>query len=139
MDVFRVSNDPNELDVELVHRFLSEESHWARGVSLDLVLKSLRHSLCFGGFLGSSQVAFGRVVTDYSHVAYVMDVFVLPAHRGRGYSKALMRAMLAHPDLEGVTFLLRTSNAAGLYTGLGFSALPNPEKYMRYSPHDQSL
>jgi GNAT superfamily N-acetyltransferase len=139
MDDFRVSTDSAELDVELIHRFLSEESHWARGVAVELVRKSLRHSMCFGGFLGSSQIAFARVVTDYSHFAYVMDVFVLPAHRGNGYSKQLMQAMLAHPELHGVTFLLRTANAHGLYMQLGFAQLANPEKYLRYSPLDQSL
>jgi GNAT superfamily N-acetyltransferase len=139
MDTFRISTDLTELDIALIHRFLSEESHWAKGVTVELVRKSLSHSLCFGGFVGASQVAFARVVTDYSRLAYVMDVFVAATHRGNGYSKALMRAMLAHPELEGVTFLLRTSNAHGLYTQLGFTALPNPDKYLRYSPYDQSL
>jgi GNAT superfamily N-acetyltransferase len=139
MNVLRISTDFAELDVALIHRFLSEESHWARGVSMEMVRKSLSHSLCFGGFVGTSQVAFGRVVTDYSRLAYVMDVFVVTAHRGLGYSKALMRAMLAHPELQGVTFLLRTSSAQGLYTQLGFTTLPNPDKYLRYSPSDQSL
>jgi GNAT superfamily N-acetyltransferase len=139
MHVFRISTDATELDVELIHRFLSEDSHWARGVSIELVRKSMSHSLCFGGFVGAAQVAFGRVVTDYSHLAYVMDVFVLPAHRGNGYSKALVRAMLKHPQLRGVTFLLRTSHAQGLYTQLGFTALASPENYLRYSPRDQSL
>lgn len=134
MGVFRISTDSTELDIPLIHRFLSEESHWARGVSIELVRKSLSHSLCFGGFVGTSQVAFGRVVTDYSHLAYVMDVFVVQAHRGLGYSTALMQAMLAHPELQGVTFLLRTSSAQGLYTRLGFTTLPNPERYLRYSP-----
>jgi GNAT superfamily N-acetyltransferase len=68
-----------------------------------------------------------------------MDVFVVQAHRGLGYSRALMQAMLAHPELQGVTFLLRTSSAQGLYTRLGFTTLPNPERYLRYSPDDQPL
>jgi GNAT superfamily N-acetyltransferase len=139
MDDFRISTDPAELDVALIHRFLSEQSHWAKGVSLERVRTSLRHSLCFAGFLGASQVAFARAVTDYAHLAYVMDVFVLPAHRGNGYSKALMQAMLAHPALQGVTFLLRAAHAQSLYTSLGFSALPSPENYLRYSPSGQSL
>lgn len=106
---------------------------------MELVRKSLNHSLCFGGFVDTSQVAFGRVVTDYSRLAYVMDVFVVPVHRGLGYSKAIMQAMLAHPELQGVTFLLRTSSAQGLYSKLGFTALLNPDRYLRYSQHDQSL
>jgi ribosomal protein S18 acetylase RimI-like enzyme len=134
MDTFRISDDSGKLDVDLIHRFLSEESHWARGVSLEAVHTSIRHSLCFGGFLGSSQVAFGRVVTDYTRFGYVLDVFVLPEHRGRGFSKMLMKAMLSHPKLEGVALLLRSSTAQGLYTKLGFTALSSPENYLRFSP-----
>jgi GNAT superfamily N-acetyltransferase len=51
-------------------------------------------------------------------------VFVLPEYRGRGISKALMRTILAHPDLQNLrVLLLRTRDAHGLYAQFGFKPL----------------
>jgi GNAT superfamily N-acetyltransferase len=70
-----------------------------------------------------------RVVTDRALFAYLADIFVVPEFRGRGISKALMRAILGHPDLAGVTMmLLRTRDAHGLHQQFGFAAMPNPEE-----------
>ena len=136
MAELRITTDPSALDVGLIHRFLSEESTWAKGVSLDLVERALAGSLCFAGFLGRDQVAFARVISDYATFANLVDVFVLPEHRGKGYSKALMRAVLAHPDLQGLRrFTLATSDAHGLYRQFGFTAPLKPDSFMeRYFP-----
>jgi GNAT superfamily N-acetyltransferase len=131
-----VSTDPAELDVALIHRFLAEQSTWAKGIPRATVERSLANSLCFGGFVGSSQVAFARVISDFATFAYLVDVFVLAEQRGRGYSRALMDAVVAHPDLQGLRrFTLATSTAAGLYEKYGFTPLSRPESFMeRYIP-----
>ena len=132
----RVSTDPDELDVALIHRFLSTRSTWARAIPRDLVERAIAHSLCFGGYLGREQVAFARVVTDYATYGNLVDVFVLPEHRGRGHAKALMRAVMAHPDLQGLRrFTLNTVDAPGLYAGFGFAAPTRPQTAMEiYRP-----
>lgn len=136
MPELRITTDRAELDVALIHRFLSQESTWAKGIPLATVQRSLETSLCFGGFLGREQVAFARVISDYATFANLVDVFVLPAHRGQGYSKAMMRAVLAHPDLQGLRrFTLATFDAHGLYRQFGFTAPARPETFMeRYHP-----
>ncbi len=136
MHELRITTDRAELDVEAIHRFLSEQSTWARGIPLATVRRSLEASLCFGGFLGREQVAFARVISDFATFANLVDVFVLPAHRGKGYSKAMMRAVLAHPDLQGLRrFTLATSDAHGLYRQFGFTPVAKPQSYMeRYFP-----
>lgn len=136
MTELRITTDRAELDVPLIHRFLSQESAWAKGIPLATVRRSLEGSLCFGGFLGREQVAFARVISDYATFANLVDVFVLPAHRGKGYSKALMRAVLAHPDLQGLRrFTLATFDAHGLYRQFGFTEPANPQSFMeRYFP-----
>ena len=136
MPELRITTDRAELDVALIHRFLSQESTWAKGIPLATVQRSLEASLCFGGFLGREQVAFARVISDYATFANLVDVFVLPAHRGKGYSKALMRAVLAHPDLQGLRrFTLATFDAHGLYRQFGFTEPANPQSFMeRYFP-----
>lgn len=136
MNQLRITTEPSELDIQLVHRFLSEQSSWAKGISLDLVQRSIDNSLCFGGFVGSEQIAFARVVSDYSTFANLVDVFVLPEHRGNGYSKALLDAVFAHPQLQGLRrFTLATGDAHGLYAQYGFTAPLFPQSLMeRYYP-----
>jgi len=126
-----ITTEPAELDIALIHRFLSEESAWARGIPLATVEESIRHSLNFGLFAGAAQVAYARVVTDYATFAYLVDVFVLAEHRGKGYSAELMAAVMAHPRLQGLRrFLLATSTAHGLYARFGFTAPAKPQALM---------
>lgn len=136
MESLRITSDPAELDLPLIHDFLSAHTYWARGIPLELVRRSIRHSLCFGGFLETSQVAFARVISDYATFANLVDVFVLPEHRGKGFGKALMDAVFAHPQLQGLRrFTLATGDAHGLYAQYGFTAPRHPQSLMeRYFP-----
>lgn len=137
MESFRITTETAKLNVPLIHRFLSEQTYWAKSIPFALVQRAIDHSLCFGGFLGESQVAFARVISDYTTFANLVDVFVLPEHRGNGYSKALMDAVFAHPQLQGLRrFTLATGDAHGLYAQYGFTAPLYPQTLMeRYFPH----
>lgn len=131
MATFAVSDDRERLDIELIHRFLSEQSTWAIGIPRELVERSIANSLCFGGYLDGSQVAFARVITDGATFAYLVDVFVLPEHRGQGYSLRMMDAVMAHPSLQGLRrFMLATSTAAPLYERYGFAPPAKPQALM---------
>jgi GNAT superfamily N-acetyltransferase len=136
MQSFRVSTERGELDLDLIHAFLSTQSTWARGISRELVERSIEHSLCFGGYLQDRQIAFARVICDNATFANLVDVFVLPGHRGHGYSKRLMHAVLSHPSLQGLRrFTLATGDAHALYAQFGFTAPAMPESLMeRYFP-----
>ena len=131
MSTLHISTDPDRLDVDLIHRYLSEDSYWAKGIPRATVERSLANSLCFGGYMAGEQIAFARVVSDYATFAYLADVFVLDTHRGRGYSKALMQAVMAHPQLQGLRrFMLATADAHTLYQSFGFSAPAKPQNLM---------
>jgi GNAT superfamily N-acetyltransferase len=131
-----ISTDPERLDLPLIHRFLSEQSTWAQGIPYAVVEKAIRNSLCFGAYENGAQVGFARVVTDHACFAYLADVFVVDSHRGRGISRLLVEAVLAHPDLQQLRrFNLATSTAAGLYAKYGWKPLSNPEIHLeRYRP-----
>jgi len=136
MEKLRITTETAELDLPLIHRFLSEQTYWAKAIPFAVVERAVAHSLCFGGFLGTRQIAFARVISDYATFANLVDVFVLPAHRGKGYSKALMNAVFAHPQLQGLRrFTLATGDAHGLYARFGFTAPAHPGTLMeRYVP-----
>ena len=83
---YEVSTDVDRLNVAMIHEFLSR-SYWAQDIPLSVVEKSIRHSLCFGVYCEGQQIAFARVITDFATFGYLADVFVVPAHRGRGVSR----------------------------------------------------
>lgn len=136
MSAFEIDTDRARLDRAMMHRWLGEESYWARGIPREVLDRAIDHSLCFGAYVDGAQVGFARLVTDRATFAYLADVFVLPEHRGRGYSQRLMDAILAHPDLQGLRrMLLATSDAHGLYAKNGFASLAKPATFMeRYRP-----
>ena len=82
-DDYLISTDPAKLDLEAIHAALST-AYWSTDISKAVVEKALAHSLCFGLYQGQQQVGLSRVVTDYATYAYLCDVYVLEAHRGKG-------------------------------------------------------
>ncbi|EGD07468.1 GNAT family N-acetyltransferase [Xanthomonas vesicatoria] len=138
MTALRISTDKQELDLRVIHRFLSEQAYWCLGIPLDTVQRAIAGSLCFGGYVaGAGQVAFARAITDGATFAYLADVFVLDAYRGRGYSKQLVAAIMAHPQLQGLRrFMLATSDAHALYAQYGFAVPTRPHLLMEIAHHD---
>jgi len=136
-EALRISTNRDDLDVALIHDFLSNHSNWAKGIDLARVRKSIANSLCFGGFVGREQVAFARVISDYATFANLVDVFVVPAHRGRGYGAQLLQTVVEHPELQGLRrFTLATADAHGLYERFGFALPTRPANMMEiYVPN----
>ncbi|MGK6354103.1 GNAT family N-acetyltransferase [Sphingomonas sp. DT-207] len=132
---YRLSFDPAELDVELIHAFLSG-SYWAQGIPRHIVERSIAHSLCVGAYGkdeegADEQIGFARVITDRATFAYLADVFVLPAHRGRGVARQMIEALHAHPELQGLRrWALFTRDMQPLYARLGWEPYPAPQRLM---------
>lgn len=119
------------MNVAFIHAFLTR-SYWAEDIPLATVQKAVEGSLCFGVFKEEEQVGFARVITDSATFAYLADVFVIEAHRGKGLSKMLMQAVLDHPQLQGLRrILLATRDAHNLYRQFHFQTIPNPEAWMQ--------
>jgi GNAT superfamily N-acetyltransferase len=132
----RISTDRGDVDLDVVHGFLSRDAYWCPGIPRAVVERALANSLCFSALRDGRQVGFARVVSDFATFAYLADVFVLPEFRGQGVSKALMQAVFAHPQLQHLRrFMLATADAHGLYAQYGFTAVARPERLMeRYRP-----
>lgn len=126
-----ISDEKSSIHIDFVHHYLSEESYWAKGIPRELVIKSIEHSLCFSVFLHEQQIGFARVISDQATFAYLCDVFIDEAFRGKGYSKQLMHFIMNYPALQTVrVFALGTLDAHGLYAQFGFLPLATPERRM---------
>ena|SRR5688500_4859046 len=128
---YTISTNNEQLDLAIIHTFISNQSYWGRGRRADTVQRALDHSLNFGVFENKRQIGFARVVTDFATFAWVADVFILEEHRGKGLAKWLMEAILSHPDLQGFRrWVLATKDAHELYRRFGFKELRRPERWM---------
>ena len=123
-DEFCISTDKSKLDLKMVHRFLSEESYWSKNIPFEKVEKAAANSLTFGVYDGPVQIGYARVVSDYTSVAYLGDVFILPAYRGKGLSKWLLKIIMNCPELQGLRrWILLTADAHGLYKQFGWTEI----------------
>jgi N-acetylglutamate synthase-like GNAT family acetyltransferase len=129
-DDYRILTDPQHFDLDAIHAYLTR-SYWAEGIPRQLVERAIAGSMGFGLFHGKEQVGFARVITDRATFAYLCDVYVLEAHRGKGLSKWLVEVVQSHPELQGLRrFILATRDAHGLYAQYGFTPLARPETFM---------
>jgi GNAT superfamily N-acetyltransferase len=130
-DGFCISTDHAKLDLKAIHHFLSTASYWSRNIPFEKVAKAAAHSLNFGLYYQDKQIGYARIISDYTSIAYLGDVYVLEEFRGKGLSKWLMQTIKTHPQLQGLRrWILATKDAHGLYKQFGFTALAGPERWM---------
>ncbi|MEO8404693.1 MAG: GNAT family N-acetyltransferase [Chitinophagaceae bacterium] len=133
---FTLSTDKSILDIPFIHQYLTR-SYWAEDIPVETVKKSIDGSLCFGMYHGDQQIGFARVITDGAVFAYLADVFIDEAWRGRGLSKWLMKVIMSHESVQGLRrFMLATRDAHGLYKQFGFSALTFTDRWMQVHKPD---
>jgi ribosomal protein S18 acetylase RimI-like enzyme len=112
-------------------------THWGAWLNDTQIMVAVDHSIVFGLYLNHGRVAlpvgFARVVTDRAIFSHITDVYVDTEHRNNGYGSALMRAVLAHPDIGRTICILATRDAQGFYGKFGFAAVT--ESVMKRSPN----
>jgi GNAT superfamily N-acetyltransferase len=127
---YLISTDKRLLDLSVIHDFLAR-SYWAAGIPLEVVERSIAHSLAFGLYEEKRQIGFARVITDHATFAYLADVFILEDFRGRGLGEWLIETVMSHAELQGLRrWMLVTRDAQGLYRKSGFVDLKNPASIM---------
>ena len=134
-DGYEISTDPARLDGELVHRWLSQDAYWAQGRPRDKHDLAVANSLNFGAYDSATgaQVGYARAVTDCATFAWLCDVYIDPAARGKGLGTALATAVrdyLAPCGLRRI--MLATADAHGVYAKVGFAPLADQAKWMAF-------
>ncbi|KUN76878.1 GNAT family N-acetyltransferase [Streptomyces griseoruber] len=130
---YEISADPARIDAGRVHRWLSTDAYWALGRERERQDRAIAASLNFGVYDSASgeQVAYARVVTDLATFAWLCDVYVDPAVRGKGIGTSLVAAVRDHLLPHGLRrILLATHDAHGVYEKVGFEALEEPDRWM---------
>jgi GNAT superfamily N-acetyltransferase len=118
---FELDDDLERIDVAAVHRYLAEESYWARGrayVDVEALVREAARVV--GVYDGPRQVGFCRAARCAPGLYYLADVYVLEEFRGRGLGAALVREMVERGPLAGRKWLLHTEDAHPLYRRFGF-------------------
>lgn len=131
---FLISDDKERLQIERIFALL-QTSYWANERSKETIQKTIENSLCFGIYFEKEQIGFARCVSDYATTFLLMDVIIDNRFRGKGLGKALVRTVISHEKLRGLSGMLATRDAHGLYAQYGF-APADPNYYMK-RPADQ--
>jgi GNAT superfamily N-acetyltransferase len=123
---FTISTDRSRLQIDRIHKFLSEESYWAKERTREQTETAIKNSLPFGVYRKGNQIGFARIVTDYATFAYLGDVYILEEFRGQGLSKWLLETIINHPDLQNFRrWILATKDAHALYERWMEKTAPN--------------
>ena len=131
---YTITTDKSLMKVNDIHKWLSEESYWAKNVAFETFKMAFDHSFCIGAIIDGMQIGFGRLITDYATFGYLADVYVEEPYRGQGISKKMMEIILAPDWVKGMRAIrLATSDAHGLYKQFGFTESKHPERLMELS------
>jgi GNAT superfamily N-acetyltransferase len=126
------TTDKALIPVAAVHKWISEQSYWAKNIPFDVLQRSFDNSYTMGILKDDELVGFGRFVTDYATFAYLADVYVTEPHRGQGLSKKMMELLLGLDWVQGLRgIMLGTRDAQGLYAQFGFVNPEFPERIMQ--------
>ncbi len=119
-----ISDDRARIDSDVVHAFL-RGAYWAgEHLPREIVERAVENSLNFGIYRGDEQVGGARAITDYATFAYVADVFVLEAHRGKRLGVWLLECVDEHPRLQNLRrWMLGTRDAHTLYEKSGWTRM----------------
>ena len=135
-----VKTGRENMDVEVIHKYLSQDSYWAKGISYELVENSLINSFCVGAFIDEKQIGFARLITDYSTFAYLADVFVLPEFQGNRVAKQMLSHIFEQGFIKRLRrIMLMTRDAHGLYRQFQFKDPKNPAGVMEIANPDPYL
>lgn len=136
-DDFTLSTERQRLDLDWIHMQLSERSYWAKGQPREKTMRAIAGSLPFGLYHHAShqttQIGFGRLITDYTRFGWLCDVMIDENWRGHGLGSWLASCVREHKELQTVhRWMLSTNDAHQVYQRLGWRVVQEPHKLMEF-------
>jgi len=128
---YTINTDKSLVSVDRVKEFLSD-SYWASDRSKELIEKTILNSFCYGVYHAEELVGFARVVSDYSTMVWICDVYIDKNHWGKGLGKKLIACIIETPEFKNIWGYLVTRDAHGLYEQFGFEKVES--KFMTRKP-----
>lgn len=122
MKKFRITEDKTAHSVNVIKNFLNKLSYWWKNRTEEQIVCSIENSLCFSMYIDNEQIGFARVVTDYTTMYYLADVFIIPGFQKKGYGRELIEHVMNHPGLKNLLGFLLTQTAHSFYKQFGFSS-----------------
>lgn len=117
-----LDDDPARIDRDTVWQFLSTKAYWARWRQRsDFEAQFGSAWRVVAAYDGPATVGFARAISDGVAFAYLADVYVDPAVRGRGVGVELVRFMIEDGPGRAFRWTLNTGDAHGLYAKFGFA------------------
>ena len=128
---YLVTTDKTQLQPDTIHKWLSEKAYWCKNIPYNIVKSAFDNSYTIGALIDNKQIAYARLITDYTTFAYLADVYVEEAHRGNGISKKMMDILMALDWMKGLRkIMLGTLDAHELYRKYGFTESKYPDRIM---------
>ncbi|WP_092626948.1 GNAT family N-acetyltransferase [Actinopolyspora mzabensis] len=128
------ADDPTRPDLDAVWRFPSTEAYRGRWREFDDFRRQVRHAWRVVGCYDphGETVGFARAFSDGVAMAYLADVYIETAHRGRALGRGLVHEMIDNGPGKNFKWMLHTDDAHELYRDFGF-AEPNA-RYLERQP-----
>ncbi|KAK0742351.1 acyl-CoA N-acyltransferase, partial [Apiosordaria backusii] len=120
-ETYLISTDPSLIPLEaLSAAFASDFIYWSKPLTHSQLQTLIQNSLCLGLYHENELVGFARLITDQLTFAYLTDVYVLPAHQGKGLARFMMACLdeiVSEWDehLRRLLLFTRDEEAAKLY------------------------
>ncbi|PZR52294.1 GNAT family N-acetyltransferase [Xylanimonas oleitrophica] len=130
---YAFSADPARLDHPRVHELLTSYAFWAADRTRAVQEAVIAGSRNYGVYSeAGEQVGYARVVTDAVTFAWLADVVVDLAHRGRGLGHALVAGVVADLEPLGLRRVALKASDEGrrVYEKLGWTPLVEAETWM---------
>jgi len=122
--------DPPECDLRAIVALYRQAGWWwPAGLHLEAARRIVAGSHCFCvARRKEGIVGMGRAISDGASDAYLQDLTVLPAFRGRGIASAILRTLVARLQEDGITWIgvVAADGTAPLYRNLGLGFVPMP-------------
>jgi GNAT superfamily N-acetyltransferase len=127
-----ISSDRERLRMDDIRGMLAK-TYWSPGITENEIAQGIVNSALVVGTYAEDgrQVGFCRVISDRTRFAYLLDVIVAEDCRHKGIGQAMVRFAVTHPELKDVyQWLLKTSDAHGVYGKCGFAPIEDCERWM---------